>query len=315
MTELDPDLRNLLAMLGADPGRPKLHELSPAAARTAYVRMNATLVGPPAPVAQVEDRTIAGPGGPLALRIYTPAGEAAAARPGIVFFHGGGWVVGNLDTHDTGCRALAAGTGAVVVSVDYRLAPEHRFPAAVEDAHAATRAVASEAGAYGIDPARLAVAGDSAGANLAAVVAQLARDEGLALVHQLLIYPVTSGRADTPSHRENARGYMLEQETMDWFFAQYARAPEDRDNKLLAPLQAPTLEGLPPATIATAGFDPLRDDGRLYAAALERSGVPTRLLEFPTLVHGFFLMGGVSAGARAAVAAIVEETRKALVRG
>ncbi len=312
MSELDPDIAALIARLAAEPGRPKMYELPPAEARRLYVRTSATLAASDAPATDAAERVIPGPGGPIALRIITPAGAAGAA-PGLVFFHGGGWVVGDLDTHDRACRRLAARTGAVVVAVDYRLAPEAKFPAAVEDAHAATVFVAHHAAEFGIDPQRLAVGGDSAGGNLAAVVAHLARDEGLALALQLLIYPATTGRTETGSYAENAAGGLLERAAMEWFYAQYECHAGDRDNPLFAPLRSPNLEGLAPTIVVTAGFDPLRDDGELYAAALEKSGVPVRHLAFPSLPHGFLLMDGVSRGADAACAAIAEAVGQAFV--
>ena len=325
MPELDPDIAALIARLAAEPGRPKIYELPLAECRRLYVQSSAALAAPDAPAIAVADREIPGPGGPLTLRTYTPdsgtahagtpgASAPAGAAPGLVFFHGGGWVVGGLDTHDPACRRLAARTGAVVVAVDYRLAPEHKFPAALEDAHAATVFVAHHAAAFGIDPQRLAVGGDSAGGNLAAAVAHLARDEGLALAHQLLIYPATTGRTETGSYAERATGSLLERAAMAWFYAQYERDAGDRDNPLFAPLRSPNLERLAPAIVVTAGFDPLRDDGELYAAALEKSGVAVRHLAFPSLTHDFLGMDGVSRAAEAAGAAIADALRQSLMR-
>ena len=310
MAELDPDIRELIGTLAADPGRAKVTELSTDEARLEYRRMCASREAADQPPVDVADRSIEGPGGALPLRVYTPP-AAGAAAPGLVFFHGGGWVQGDLDTHDAACRRLASVAGAVVVAVDYRRAPEHKFPAAALDAHAAVAHIGRHAASFGIDPARLAVGGDSAGGNLAAVAATLARDEGQPLAFQLLIYPVTTGRTDTASYGENATGYMLERATMEWFLGQYAGGDADRDNPLFSPLRAPNLELLPPAIVVTAGFDPLRDDGRLYAAALRKSGVPVRHLEYDTLTHGFLLMDGVSRGARAAGRAIAEAARDA----
>ena len=310
MAELDPDLRELIATLAADPSRRKVTELPLDEARSEYRRICASRAAPDQPQCHVADRSIEGPGGTLPLRVYTPP-EAAEPAPGLVFFHGGGWVQGDLDTHDAACRRLASVAGAVVVAVDYRRAPEHEFPAAALDAHAATASIGRHADSFGIDPARLAVGGDSAGGNLAAVAAMLARDEGQPLAFQLLIYPVTAGRTDTDSYRENATGYLLERTTMEWFLMQYAGSDADRDNPLFSPLRAPNLELLPPAIVVTAGFDPLRDDGRLYAAALRKSGVPVRHLEYDALTHGFLLMDGVSRGAMAAGRAIAEAARDA----
>lgn len=313
MAELDPDIAALIASLAADPGRPKLYQLPPDEARRLYVRTSAALARAGALDVAVADRVIPGLAGPIRLRINTPDGAGPDA-PGIVFFHGGGWVLGGFETHDPACRRLAAGTGAVVVSVEYRLAPEHRFPAAVEDAHAATAFVARHAAEFGIDPDRLAVAGDSAGGTLAAVVAHLARDAGIGLAFQLLIYPATTGRTDTASYHERATGYLLERAAMEWFYAQYASGAADHDNPLFAPLRHANLEGLAPAIVVTAGFDPLRDDGALYAEALEKSGVPVRHLAFPSLTHGVLLMDGASRGADEACGAIADAARAAFAR-
>jgi len=254
---------------------------------------------PPCPT---EDRTIDGPGGALRLRLYHPAGAGPGA-PLVVFFHGGGFVIGDLDTHDGTCRILATRTGAVVVSVDYRLAPEHRFPAALDDGVAALTWAATAASTFGADPARLAVAGDSAGGNLAAAAAQRARDAGApALAAQALVYPVVDFTTARPSVADNGEGYLLTADAMAWFAEQYlGDAP--RDDPGASPLLG-RLTGLPPAVVATAEFDPLRDEGRAYAAALSGAGVAVDHLEFPGLVHGFLGLGALSPASAAATDAV-----------
>jgi acetyl esterase len=211
-----------------------------------------------------------------------------------VFFHGGGWVVGDLDTHDSPCRQLAKKAGCVVVSVDYRLAPEHKFPAAVEDGYAATQWVATHAPQVGIDPQRLAVGGDSAGGNLAAVMAQLARDkEGPALVLQLLIYPAVDGAMSFPSVQENGQGYLLTQDSINYYYNHYVPVGIDRRHVLLSPFYAARFTGLPPAHVITAEFDPLRDEGEAYAKKLQDAGVPVTCTRYEGMIHAFFSLEGI----------------------
>jgi acetyl esterase len=289
---------------------PKMWELGPQAARAA-MKMG-IFRGSDAPIGKVEERTIPGPAHPIPARVYTPLGAKDGVLAGLVFFHGGGFVIGDLDTHDDLCRCLANGSGCRVVSIDYRLAPEHPFPAAVEDCIAATRYVAGHAAEFGIDAKRLAVGGDSAGGNLAAVVSQLAKSEGPAIVFQLLIYPVTQLGApvDTPSMRENAKGYFLEKEGMDWFTKLYCPETKHRSDPRLSPLLCADLSGLPPAYVITAGFDPLRDEGRAYADKLDGAGVPVTYVNYPGMVHGFFSMRGLIPKAREAVAAAAAAVRE-----
>ncbi len=239
-------------------------------------------------VASVEDLEVPGPDGPLPVRVYRPDGAAVPA-PVVVFFHGGGWVLGSIATHDATCRGLANRTGAVYVSVDYRLAPEHPYPAAPEDCYAATCWVADHAADLGVDPGRLAVAGDSAGGNLAAVVCQMARDRsGPAIAFQLLIYPVTDLDLDRwPSMEENADGPLLTREGMDWFARHYVGTLPFTGDPYAAPIRAADLSGLPPAYVATAGHDPLRDEGAGYAEALAAAGVTVGYDNFATMIHGF----------------------------
>ena len=239
-------------------------------------------------VASVEDLEVPGPDGPLPVRVYRPDGAAVPA-PVVVFFHGGGWVLGSIATHDATCRGLANRTGAVYVSVAYRLAPEHPYPAAPEDCYAATCWVADHAADLGVDPGRLAVAGDSAGGNLAAVVCQMARDRsGPAIAFQLLIYPVTDLDLDRwPSMEENADGPLLTREGMDWFARHYVGTLPFTGDPYAAPIRAADLSGLPPAYVATAGHDPLRDEGAGYAEALAAAGVTVGYDNFATMIHGF----------------------------
>jgi acetyl esterase len=242
--------------------------------------------GPVEPVARVEDRVIAGPGGLLAIRIYVPA--APGPLPAMVYFHGGGWVLGNLDGSDAQCRALTNAAGCVTVSVDYRLAPEAKFPAPAEDCYAATLWVAENASALGCDPGRVAVAGTSAGANLAAVVPLMARDRGRpAIAFQVLVYPITDGGMDTPSYGENAEGYFLTADAMGGFWKHYINDDPDRVHPYAAPINAADLGGLPPALVITAEHDPLRDEGEAYAARLRAAGVPVTCTRYDGTIHSF----------------------------
>src|SRR5438093_2846493 len=250
-------------------GMPPLGSLPVAETREAFNAI-AAFGGPPEPLAAIEERRIPGLAGEIPLRVYTP--ETRAPRPLLVFFPGGGWVIGTFETHAAVCRHLAKQSGAVVVAVDYRLAPEHKFPAAADDCYAATKWVAENAAALGGDAARLAVGGDSAGGNLAAVVSLMARDRGgPAIALQLLVYPVTNHAYDTASYRENADGYLLTRDSMVWFWNHYLRTAADGDNPLASPLRAKDLRGLPPAMVLTAEFDPLRDEGEAYAMRLQEA--------------------------------------------
>jgi acetyl esterase len=244
------------------------------------------------------DRAIPGPAGPIPARIYSP-GASSVPRPMIVYFHGGGFVIGSVRSHDGLCRALAQRVGAIVVSVDYRLAPEHRFPAAADDALAATRWVLEHAEWLGGDPARVAVAGDSAGGNLAAVTALALREDVRRPIFQLLVYPATDLTRAHPSHRQFRAGLLLTEPLLDWFLDHYVSAAQRTDPRA-SPLFAPDLAGAPPACVLTAGFDPLRDEGGAYAARLRAAGVPVELRLAESLVHGFFSMAGVLDAARTA---------------
>jgi acetyl esterase len=308
---LDPGLAALLTAIEAA-NLPRICEGTPAAARAMFRAMTCDIRPPEVvvPVGGVEDGELPGPAGPLPVRLYRPAAGAGATVPTILFLHGGGWVIGDVDTHDNQARRICRDTGSVVVSVDYRLAPEAAFPAPVEDSWAALQWVAANVADLGGDPARLAVCGDSAGGNLAAVVARRARDAGgPALAAQLLIYPGVDLAADEttyPSRRQNAEGYLLWLEDMLWFGDHYAGAwagaGRDLTEPDLSPLHAESLAGLAPAVVVVAEFDPLRDEGIAYARALEAAGTPVALLELPGMIHGFFDLWLAGPGVEAAVA-------------
>jgi len=304
---LDVNVRALLDQMKAA-ALPKLWELAPPAARAAM--KSRLLTGKETPVGKVENVKIPGPAGDIPLRVYTPLDAKDALLPGLVFFHGGGFVIGDLDTHDDLCRCLANGSFCRVVAVDYRLAPEHPFPAAVDDCWAATRWISEHAGDFGI-VGPVAVGGDSAGGNLAAVIAQLAKADGPRIAFQLLIYPVTQlGRPEMPSMEENAKGYFLERESMQWFTRMYCPDAAQRTDPRLSPLIAKDLSGLPPAYVATAGFDPLRDEGKAYADKLDAAGVSVTHVNYPGMIHGFFSLRGLIPKAREAVAAAAAAVRE-----
>ncbi|HEX7968075.1 MAG TPA: alpha/beta hydrolase, partial [Stellaceae bacterium] len=244
---------------------------------------------------------IPGPAGKLRARLFTPRRAGAAALPALVYFHGGGWCIGDVDTHDPVCRQIAKEAGCAVLSVDYRLAPEHRFPAAVEDCFAALRFVAAEGKGFGLDTARLAVAGDSAGGNLAAVCAILARDAGIALKGQVLIYPATDFSGAHRSHEDYAEGFLLTRESIAWFSGNYLDDAQRKDWRA-SPLLAPDLRRLPPAIVIVGECDPLRDESRAYAEALRRAGNEASFHLYPGMIHGFFTMGGVIAAADRVIA-------------
>ena len=291
---LHPEAQQLLAAL-EEAGLPPFEHMTVPQAREA-VKGFADLQGEPEEIA-TEDRTIPGPAGEIPVRVYTPAGEGP--KPVIVYFHGGGWVVGDLDTVDKPVRSIANRTGAVVVSVDYRLAPEQVYPAAFDDSYAATVWVAEHAAELDGDPARVAVAGDSAGGTLAAAVALAARDRhGPRLFAQLLIYPVTNFDFTTASYEENGEGYLLTRGTMQWFWAHYLGAQDLGKDPYACPARADDLVGLPPAFVATAEFDPLRDEGEAYAAKLGAAGVAVTAKRYDGMLHGFtWTLGATPSGA------------------
>jgi len=294
-------------------GIPPTHTLSVSDARRFYRERRSVTQPAPPEVGLVRELSADGPHGAIPLRLYRPIGSAADARlPVLVYYHGGGWTIGDLETHDTLCRELANGAGCAVVSVDYRLGPEHRFPAAVDDCIAATRWARANAATLGVDPALLAVGGDSAGGNLAAVVTIALRDAGDApLAFQLLIYPATDMRRTAPSHTSNGQGYVLTSDTITYFHDHYIDdAAHDLDWRA-SPLLHPDLSRLPPAFVLTAGFDPLRDEGLAYADALAAAGNTTSYVCFERQIHGFILMGKVLDEAHAAVALCASELRRA----
>jgi acetyl esterase len=295
-------------------GRPSYHQLSPKDARQVYRDTRAASTPPAPEVGAVKDLTADGPAGPIPVRLYRPTGvPATTALPALVFFHGGGWVIGDIETHDVLCRQLAAGAGISVVAVDYRLAPEHRFPAAIDDAWAATRWVAAHAAELGIDAGRLAVGGDSAGGNLATVVALLARDRGgPSIALQTLIYPVTDVGAESQSYADFADGFMLTRELMRWFIAHYLAGTHDGVDWRVSPLRAPSLAGVAPALVVTAGFDPLRDEGDAYARKLREAGVRVDTICYGGMIHGFAPMGRLIETGNRAVAHIAATLREAL---
>ena len=289
---LDPQLAGLLELVAA--GTPT-YESDPVTARRGFRTLTVDFRKPEdvVPVASVTETEVAGGDGPVAARVYRPEGEGP--WPVVAFFHGGGFVIGDLDTHDNLARRICRDAAAVVVSVDYRLAPEHPFPAGVDDAVAAARDLQARTEELGGD-GRLAVAGDSAGGNLAAVVSQ--QVPGIAA--QLLIYPATDGPGEYESRTTNGQGYFLDLPTMAWFMEHYA--PTDGVDPRFSPLRAASLAGQPPAVVVTAEFDPLRDEGEAYAAALAAAGVPVVTRRYDGLIHGFVDMGGFSTAADAATA-------------
>jgi len=308
---LDPQVEAFLkdaAAAGATP----LESLPVAQARE-FIR---TLFAPPGDreaVKKVEDRVIDAGGAKLPVRIYTPDGQGPL--PILVFLHGGGWVIGDIDTYEIPCRALCNGAGCIVVSVGYRLAPEHKFPTPVEDCYAAANWVVSNAATLGGDPARVAVGGDSAGGNLSAAVALMARDRGTpSLAFQLLIYPVTNYALDTRSYQANGDGYLLTKGGMRWFWSHYLSAESDGANSYASPLRAANLSNLPPALVITAEYDPLRDEGIAYAEKMRAAGVKVVHSDYKGMIHGFFSLGYMFTQGKTAMAEACGALRKAFAR-
>ena len=292
---LNPILATMIGQM-AEAKAPALHEMSPTEGRAMYRAMNAENTREP--VTEVRDADADG----VPVRIYNP--KPNEILPGLVYFHGGGWVIGDLETHDHICRKLANSANCVVIAVDYRLAPEHPYPAPMDDCYTAFNWVANQSSRLGINPQKIAVGGDSAGGNLSAVIAIRTRDEnGPTICHQLLIYPVTDAAFDTPSYTENAEGYMLTKRGMEWFWDHYLRDKRLGDKSLgdetaqslayVSPLRAADLSNLPPATVFTAEFDPLRDEGEDYAARLKSAGNKVMLKRYDGVVHGFFAMADI----------------------
>lgn len=308
---LDPEIQLLLRLLAVAGGRP-LEEMTPAEGRESIRSTTRALTGEKLPVAHVEPRSVQGPAGEIPARLYRPS-RASEPRPLVVYYHGGGWVVGDLDTHDDPCRFLAVYADVNVLAVDYRLAPEHRFPAAVDDAVAAFRFAAAQAEALGSPGQPIGVAGDSAGGNLSAVVAQrCVRDGGPAPAFQLLIYPVTDLSKKHASYRLFSDGFFLTEKTMDWYRDHYLPDASAALDPAASPLLAGDLSGLPPAHVVTAGFDPLRDEGEAYARRLEAAGVPVSLRRYPGLVHGFVNATSLGASAPRAMQEVAAALRQGL---
>jgi acetyl esterase len=313
---LDPQAKAVIELV-IKSGRPAYHTLSPKEARQLFRETRPASTPTPPDIGVVKNLSAHGPGGPIPLRVYRPAGVADDVRlPGLVYFHGGGWVIGDLDTHDVQCRQLTAEAGITVVSVDYRLAPEDKFPAAVDDALAATRYVARHGAELGIDTGRLAVGGDSAGGNLATVVALLARDstEGPAIAFQVLVYPVTDLGAESQSYRDFGDGFLLTRDSMRWFANHYLRSAADAEGWRASPLRAQSLAGLPPALVITAGFDPLRDEGAAYAARLTEAGVRVDYICYGGMIHGFMPMGRLIDTGNRAIAHVAATLRQEFAR-
>lgn len=298
---LDPQAEMIIGLV-KQANLPEFWQLTPDQAREQFA-LRVQRMETKESIHRSRDQRIPGPGSDIPIRIYWPR-EAKSAElfPVLLWFHGGGFVIGDLDTHDSACRLLANQADCIVVAVGYRLAPESKFPAAVDDSHAALRWVALHAAEIGADPKRIAVGGDSAGANLATVVAILARDEGHPkIAFQLLVYPCTAPEPETPSHRKFAEGYLLTRNTIVWFYKQYLRNQRDIQDFRFAPLLADDLSGLPPALVLVAGYDPLRDEGVDYAKRLVEAGNRVTLTNYEGMVHGFLLAGGVLDAAKRAV--------------
>ena len=311
--KLHPDAQRVCEMIIAS-GRPPIETMTPAQARAVYLAAKPILQPDPEAVAEVRELTAEGPAGPIPLRLYRgqPA-QSDSTQPVVVYFHGGGWVIGDLESHDQLCRALANAVPCTVIAVHYRLAPEHKFPGAVEDAIAATRWIADNASLLKVDAKRLAVAGDSAGGNLSAVVCLAARDSGgPAPVFQFLIYPGTDMAMQRASITRHAEQLPLTRKAMQWFIGHYLNGPQDVDDWRASPLRATNLEGLPPALVITASFDPLSDEGEAFAKALAAAKVPVRLERFEGQIHGFITMGRIVADARRAIELGATELRSAL---
>ncbi|GIO24067.1 alpha/beta hydrolase [Oceanobacillus sp. J11TS1] len=310
MDKLDSKVKIILEQMEAA-GNPPMSLLTPEEVRASLDLSE--LAGVPEEVGKVEDRLIPGLEGEIPVRIYTPEGQGPF--PVLVFYHGGGWVIGNLDTVDVPCRLLTNRANCVVVSVDYRLAPEHKFPAAINDAYAAVCWVVENASSIQADPSHVAVGGDSAGENLAAVVTLMARDKGGPSIHfQMLIYPVTNHSYHTDSYRENADGYYLTKDTMVWFWNHYLPDDDTGKHPYASPLLADDLSGLPPALVITAEFDPLRDEGESYAERLRLAGVPVEATRYNGMIHAFFWMPGVLNQGKVAIEQAANALKKAFSR-
>ncbi|MBV8798836.1 MAG: alpha/beta hydrolase [Alphaproteobacteria bacterium] len=309
---LDPVWKAFLDQLMAQPV-PKLWQLEAAAARGTMAALMEAVGPKDVTIGQIANFSVPVAGGDIPARSYSPIASGSEPQATLVFFHGGGFVIGSIDTHDGLCRLLANGSKCRVISVAYRLAPEHRFPTAVDDAFAAVNWIETNAAQLGVDANRLAVGGDSAGAALAAVISQMARDTGgPALGFQMLLFPVTHIDAQTASRREFAEDYLLDANTLDWFFSQYFAVDADRASPKASPLLAENFKQLPPAYIMIAGFDPLHDEGLAYAEQLRGAGVPVTLRDYPDMVHDFIYLQSVLPQAAEALAAAAKALGEAL---
>jgi acetyl esterase len=300
---LDAEARALLDLMekAVQDGRPKLSSLPYATGRKAVDKMSEDSEAEPLAVGEIDDGGFAGPGGEIHFRHYVPFNANPGPLPTLIYYHGGGFVIGTIETHDSTCRRLANKSRCQVVSIDYRLSPEHPFPAPIDDGVAAFRHIRDNAAAFGADPTRIAVGGDSAGGAIAAVVCQLCRDAGeTGPAFQMLIYPATDSSRQSFSRKAFAEGYFLTKELMDWFWKAYVPAGTDLADLRLSPLLAQDFKGLPPAFVLTAGYDPLRDEGRAYADRLIEAGIKTTYANYPGTIHGFFsLTRFLSQGLRA----------------
>lgn len=308
---LDPQAQFVLELV-ENANLPELCDLPPGEAREMFEATAPKLAVRPENVFRVEDRYIPGLADPIPLRIYTPVELAAGERlPVLVYLHGGGFVVGSLDSYDSTCRVLANRSGCIVVSVDYRLAPEHKFPAAVDDCVEALNWVAENAEEIDADPERMAIAGDSAGGNLAAVATVVARDDGgPALQLSVLIYPVAAGTPNSYSHHAFAEKHFLTRRTILWFYEQYLNGPDDAADPRFAPLETPDLSGLPPTLLIVAGYDPLRDEGLAYGERLRQAGVEVTISNYEGMLHGFITMADVVDKGMEAIDEISDALRK-----
>ncbi|HWA29996.1 MAG TPA: alpha/beta hydrolase [Rhizomicrobium sp.] len=309
---LDPVLKAFLDQIAAM-GNPRTWEVPPAIAREAFAGLM-QLAGPKdVPIGKVTNLAIPTANRNIAARSYAPVASGGDALPTLVFFHGGGWVIGNIDTHDGLCRMIANGSGCRVISVEYRLSPEAKFPAAVDDAVAALEWVEKNAADIGVDANRLAVGGDSAGGCLAAVTAQVAKEKGgPKLAFQMLLFPVTQIGEETRSLREYADGYFLERKTLDWFYGHYLPTDADRKDPRISPLAAKDFSGLPPAYVMLAGFDPLHDEGLAYAEKLRGAGVAVTVADYPDMVHDFIYLQAILPQASEALNAAAAALKGAL---
>lgn len=311
---LDPNVEKLIQW-AARAGHAPMNQVGPAAARAFYDRAALALELTAEPMHSVEDMQVELPGRTLRIRHYVPREHGwAEPMPALLFFHGGGFTIGSVDTHDRICRRLAKAADCLVLSVDYRLAPEHRFPAAVDDAFDALAWLREQAGLLGVDAARIAVGGDSAGGTLAAATAIHARDRGWPLALQLLIYPGLAARQDTASHRTLAEGVLLDADVIQWFFGNYLRSEADRNDWRFAPLVHPDLTGVAPAWVGLPEYDPLHDEGRLYALRLREAGVLVREKGYAGMIHAFFHHGSLVPMARQAQADAAAALREAFGR-